>query len=66
LAEPEIRCGRSRILVDFGLAGMLEMHDSSVILVRKFCLGIACEGTANFRIAPSFDWLLLKAPETMT
>jgi hypothetical protein len=64
--EPEIRCRWSGVLANFGLEGMLEMHDSSVILVRKFCLGIACEGTANFRIAPSFDWLLLKVPETMT
>jgi hypothetical protein len=63
--EPETRCCWSGVLANFGLEGMLEMHDSSVILVRKFCLGIACEGPANFCIAPSCHQLLLKVPETM-
>jgi hypothetical protein len=64
--EPEIRCPCCGVLANFELEGMLEMHDSSMVLVRKFCLGIACEGIADFGIAPSCDWLLLKVPETMT
>jgi hypothetical protein len=64
--EPEIRCRCCGVLANFGLEGMLEMHDSSMVLVREFCLRIACEGPANFCIARSCDWLLLKVPETMT
>jgi hypothetical protein len=63
---PGIRCRCGGVLANFGLEGMLEMHDSSMVLVRKFCVRIACEGTANFCIAPACDWLLLKVPETMT
>jgi hypothetical protein len=64
--EPEIGCPCCGVLANFGLEAMLEMHDSSTVLVRKFCLRIGREGAANFRIAPSCDWLLLKVPETMT
>jgi hypothetical protein len=50
---------------EFRVEGMLEMHDSSMVLVRKFCLRVGREGTPHFAIAPSCDWLLLKVPETM-
>jgi hypothetical protein len=53
-------------LADFALEGMLEMHDSSVVLVWRFRLRMACEGPVKFCIAPSCDELLLKVPETMT
>jgi hypothetical protein len=50
---------------EFRVEGMLEMHDSSMVLVRKFCLRVGREGAPHFAIAPSGDWLLLKVPETM-
>jgi hypothetical protein len=52
-------------LASFGLEGMLEMHDSSMVLVRKFCLRRTCEGIAQFCISQLCDWMLLKVPETM-
>jgi len=64
--EPEIRCRCRGVLADFALEGMLEMHDSSMVLVWKFRLRMACEAPVNFCIAPSCDGLLLKVPETMT
>jgi hypothetical protein len=64
--EPEIRCRRSGVVANVGFEGMLEMHDSSMVLVRKFCWRMGREGVTNFYTGPSRDRLFLKVPETMT
>jgi hypothetical protein len=63
--EPEMRCRCRGGLASFGLEGMLEMHDSSMVLVRKFYLRMGREGIAQFCISQPCDWMLLKVPETM-
>jgi hypothetical protein len=51
---------------EFRVPVALEMHDSRMVLVRKFLWLMCSEGEANCRAVTSRVLLFLKVPETMT
>jgi hypothetical protein len=64
--EPENSLPSQRDFGEFRVRGMLEMHDSSMVLVRDLGRRKVREDAAKFRVFPSCDRPFLKAPETMT